>query len=281
MNTLPFSTPKIRRESFADGLTVRIDEQGSGRPLLILHGGGGPQSVAGMAAALSERAHVLVPVHPGFAGEPRPEWFDSVDDLAITYLELLERLNLSDVVVIGSSMGGWIAAEMAVRDTTRLSSIILVDAAGIQVEGHEIVDVFPLAPDELSALSDHNPAAFRIDPTTLSPDRIATIAANFQTLRIYSRGASMHDPKLRRRLGRVKIPVLVVWGESDGVIDPDYGRAYAQSFPNARFQLIPEAGHLPQIEQPERFLKLVWEFMDAIASTQSVAGASEGALISS
>jgi pimeloyl-ACP methyl ester carboxylesterase len=85
----------------------------------------------------------------------------------------------------------------------------------------------------------------------------------------------MHDPKLRRRLGRVTIPALVVWGESDGVVDPDYGRAYAKSLPNARFKLIPEAGHVPQIEQPERLLKLVWEFADSITATPPVAGSFE------
>lgn len=260
MSTLPSSTPTSRRESFASGLTVQIDERGSGRPILVLHGGGGPQSVSGIAEALSEHAHVLVPVHPGFAGEPRPEWFDSVDDLALAYLELLERLDLHDVMVIGFSMGGWIASELAVRDASRLSSIVLVDAVGIQVEGHDIANVFPLTPDELSALSYHNPAAFRIDPATLSPDRVAAMAANFHTLRVYGREPDMYDPKLRRRLGRVRIPALVVWGESDGVVDPDYGRAYAQSFPHASFKLIPEAGHVPQIEQPERLLKLVWEF---------------------
>nr|WP_218032101.1 alpha/beta hydrolase [Dictyobacter kobayashii] len=100
-NLPPFTT---RRETFADGLTIRVDERGSGRPILILHGGGGPQSVAGLAAGLS-KAHVLVPTHPGFEGEPRPEWFDSIDDLALAYLDLLERLDLHDVVVIGSSMG--------------------------------------------------------------------------------------------------------------------------------------------------------------------------------
>ena len=113
----------------------------------------GAQTMMGMVSALSTRAYVLMPTHPGFAGEPRPAWFDSVDDLAITYLDLLEQLDLQDVMVVGSSMGGWIAAEMAVRDTTRLSSIVLVNAAGIQVEGHPIADVFPLTPDELSALS--------------------------------------------------------------------------------------------------------------------------------
>ena len=275
MSSLYPITPQTRIETFDDGLTVRIDEQGSGRPMLVLHGGGGPQTVSGLASALSKRAHVLTPTHPGFAGEPRPEWFNSIDDLAITYLDLLEQHDLRDVMVIGSSMGGWIAAEMAVRDTTRLNSIVLVDAAGIQVEGHPIADVFPLTPNELSALSYHNPAAFRIDPTTLSPERVAAIAANFQALKLYDQGQGMHDLKLRRRLGRVKIPALVVWGESDGIVDPDYGRAYAQSLPNARFKLIAEAGHVPQIEQPERLLTLVWEFADRIKAPPPVAGSFE------
>ena len=275
MSTVPPSPPRTRRESFADGLTVRIDERGSGRPMLVLHGGGGPQTVAGIASALSSRAYVLTPVHPGFAGEPRPEWFDSIGDLALTYLDLLERLDLHEVMVVGFSIGGWIAAELAVRDTTRLSSIVLVDAVGIQVEGHTIANVFSLTPDELLALSFHNPAAFRIDPTTLSPEQVAVTAANFQALKVYDQGQGMGDPKLRRRLARVRIPALVVWGESDGIVDPDYGRAYARSLPNARFTLIPEAGHLPQIEQPERLLTLVWEFADSITATTPVAGSFE------
>lgn len=271
MSTLPPSPPRTRRESFDDGLTLRFDEQGSGRPILVLHGGGGPQTVVGLASALSKRAHVLVPTHPGFAGEPRPEWFDSIDDLAFAYLDLLERLSLRDVLVIGSSMGGWIASAMALRDTTRLSGIVLVDASGIQVDGHPIADVSSLTPDELSALSFHNPAAFRVDPATVSPEQAEARAANFRALYVYDQGQGMGDPKLRRRLSRVTIPILVVWGESDGVIDPDYGRAYAQAFPDARFELIPEAGHLPQLEQPERLLTLVWEFANSITATPTVA----------
>jgi pimeloyl-ACP methyl ester carboxylesterase len=257
-------TPQTRVETFTDGLTLRIDERGSGRPILALHGGGGPQSVASIAATAAQRAHVLTPIHPGFSGQPRPDWFNSVDDLAITYLELLTRLNLRDVIVVGSSMGGWIAAEMAVRNPSRLSGLILIDAAGIQVDGHQIADVSTLTPDQLMALSYHNPAPFRIDPATLRPEQIAERAANFQALAVYSGGPGMNDPKLRRRLRGVTIPVLVVWGASDGVIDPDYGRAYAQAFPNARFHLIPEAGHLPHIEQPERLFTLVWQFIDSL-----------------
>jgi pimeloyl-ACP methyl ester carboxylesterase len=268
MSSLSPITPQTRIEIFADGLSVRIDEQGSGRPMLVLHGGGGPQTVSGLSSALSRRAHVLTPTHPGFAGEPRPEWFDSIDDLAFVYLDLLERLDLSNVLVIGSSIGGWIASAMALRDTRRLSGIVLIDAAGIQVEGHPIADVSSLTPDELSALSFHNPAAFRVDPATVTPEQIEARAANFRALYVYDQGQGMADPKLRRRLRRVRISALVVWGESDRVADPEYGRVYAQSFTDARFQLIPEAGHHPQIEQPERLLALLWEFADSIAATQ-------------
>jgi len=274
MNSVTPNNPQTRIETLTDGLAVRIDEQGSGRPMLILHGGGGPQTVSGLASALSRRAHVLTPTHPGFAGEPRPEWFDSIDDLAFAYLDLLERLDLRDVLVIGSSMGGWIASAMASHDTRRLSGIVLIDAGGIQVEGHPIADVSSLTPDELSAISFHNPTPFRVDPSTVTPEQIEARAANFRALYVYDQGQGMGDPKLRRRLRRVRIPALVVWGESDRVIDPEYGRVYAQSFPDSRFQLIPEAGHLPQIEQPERLLTLVWEFADSIAATR-VAGSFE------
>lgn len=272
MNTLPASI-RTRKESFADGLTVRFDERGnSGRPILILHGGGGPQTVAGLAAALSTHAHVLVPTHPGFAGEPRPEWFNSIDDLAFAYLELLERLNLRDVLVIGSSVGGWIASTMALRDTTHLiSGLVLVNGVGIQVDGHPIPDVSTLAPEKLAVLSFHNPAAFRVDPSSITPEQIVARKANTETLYVYDSERLGGDPKLQRRLRHVKIPVLVAWGESDRVADLEYGRAYAQSFPNARFELIPEAGHLPQIEQPVRLLKLVQEFVDSIPATPSMA----------
>lgn len=259
---------KTRKESFADGLTVRFDErENNGRPILILHGGGGPQTVAGIATGL-DRAHTLLPIHPGFMGEPRPEWFNSIDDLAIAYLELLERLNLRDVLVIGSSVGGWIASTMALRDTAQLiSGLVLINSVGIQVEGHPVPDVSTLTPEELSALSFHNPAAFRVDPSTITPEQIAIRKANTEALYVYDSERLGGDPKLQRRLRQVRIPVLVAWGESDRVADLDYGRAYAQAFPNARFELIPEAGHLPQIEQPERLLTLVRQFAISIRAT--------------
>jgi pimeloyl-ACP methyl ester carboxylesterase len=264
MNILP--SLNTRSVSFADGLTVRVNEGGSGRPILVLHGGAGPQSVTGLAAVLSKKAHVLMPIHPGFEGEHRPDWFDRIDDLALTYLELLERLSLRDVLVIGSSVGGWIASEMAVYNTTRISGIILIDAVGLQVDEYPIADVSMLSPNELLSLSFHNPAAFAVDPSSLSPEQVQARAGNIKTLYVYDQGLNMADPKLRHRLGHVNIPALVVWGESDRVAVPEYGQAYARALPNARFELIREAGHLPQLEQPERLLDLVWEFAESISA---------------
>jgi pimeloyl-ACP methyl ester carboxylesterase len=269
MSTSPTSI-KTRTESFADGLTVRFQERGdTGRPILILHGGGGTQTVLSIAAGL-DKAHVLVPTHPGFEGQPRPEWFNSIDDLAFAYLELLERLNLRDVLVIGSSVGGWIASAMALRDIQqRIGGLVLVNGVGIIVDGHPVPDVSTLAPEKLAALSFYNPAAFRIDPSTITPEQIAGRKANTQTLYVYDSERLGGDPKLQRRLSHVKIPVLLAWGESDGVADLEYGRVYAQSFPNARFEPIPEAGHLPQLEQPERLFDLLRKFS---MSTRTTAG---------
>jgi len=260
MSTLPPSPVSTRRETFVHGLIVRVDERGNGRPILILHGAGGPRSVSRFVEAVAEHAHVFAPTHHGFEGEPRPEWFDSVDDLALVYLDLLKRLDLREVIVIGISFGGWVAAELAARDTTRLCGLILADASGLQVDGYEVSVGFTRTPGQPPSGGNRPPVA---GPTAQSPDQADAQVRNLQTMAVYSQ-KGFSDPKLRRRLARVKIPTLVVWGEDDRIVDPAFGRAYAQALPDARFALIPEAGHFPQVEQPEQFLKRVEEFVQSI-----------------
>ena len=126
-------------------LPLSFTEAGSGRPVLVLHGGGGPATVAGLAARLAGSAHTLTPVHPGWDGAPRPGWLTSVDDLALAYLHLLQDRELSDVLVVGSSLGGQLAAEMAVRDRgRRIGGLVIMGAFGPRLEGHEVR--FPTAP---------------------------------------------------------------------------------------------------------------------------------------
>ena len=244
---------------YTDDPKITIDQQGEGRPVLLLHGGGGPPSMGPLPSALSEDFQVIAPVHPGFAGTPRPDWYDGIDDIALSYLRLLEDRDLRDVLVIGSSVGGWIASEMAAREHQRISGTVLLDAVGISVEGIELADFFSLTPQELIARVFHDPAAAP-DPTQLPQAARDIQAANAATLAVYAREPYMHDPKLRRRLALVPTPVVAIWGESDRIAPEPYGRAYAASFPHGRFELIREAGHLPHLEQPEPVVEAIQRF---------------------
>ena len=246
---------------------VTIDDRGGGRPLLLLHGGGGPQTVAGFAERLAARgaARVITPAHPGFGGTPRPDWLASMAGLAALYHALLERLGLADVTVVGNSIGGWIAAELALLGSPRIRGLVLVDAVGIEVEGHPVTDIFPLSMDELARLSYHDPAAFRIDPAAMTEAQRAGMAANRAALRVYG-GPRMADPDLRARLAAIACPTLVIWGEADRIVDPGYGRAYAAAIPGARFGLLPGTGHLPQLESPEQLMRAICDLAEAPAA---------------
>ena len=237
-----------------------VAEYGSGQPFLLLHGGAGPQSVTGFAEkfAAAHQVRVLVPTHPGFGGTARTEALDSVPGLAALYQALLDRLDLADVTVIGNSIGGWITAEIALLKSPRVSGIVLIDAVGIEVPGHPVADFFALTMDEVFRRTFHNPAPFRIDPTTLPPAAQAVAAGNRAAIATYA-GSAMADPDLRGRLGTLEIPTLVLWGESDGIVDLDYGRAYAAAIPLARFQLLPETGHSPQLETPDLVIRAIWD----------------------
>jgi pimeloyl-ACP methyl ester carboxylesterase len=242
-------------------VNVTFTDAGEGRPFLLLHGGGGPQTVAGFAAALATAARVITPVHPGFNGTPRPDGLTTMQGLAATYEALLAALDLRDVIVVGNSIGGWIVAELALRGSDRVRGQVLVDAVGLEVEGHPVADFFSLTMAQVADLSYFEPDAFRIDPAALPPEQQAVMAANRATLERYA-GRGMADPTLRGRLAAVAAPTLVVWGEADRIADPDYGRAYAAAIPGARFHLMTGTGHLPQLETPDALLEVVAAFAD-------------------
>jgi pimeloyl-ACP methyl ester carboxylesterase len=241
---------------------VSFTEYGTGTPILLLHGGGGPQTVTGWGAALGDTGigRVIVPVHPGFDGTDRPAALSTVGDLAALYAALLGELALEDVTVVGNSIGGWIAAELAVLGSKRVRGYVLVDAVGIEVPGHPVVDFFSLTPAEIAAHSYHDPARFGLDPAALSPEARERLAANRATLQVYG-GTTMVDPSLAGRLAAVDRPTLVLWGDADRIADADYGRALAAAVPGARFELLARTGHLPQIETPDQLTAVVRRFV--------------------
>lgn len=245
----------------AQTITPSFDDRGEGRAYLLLHGGGGPQTVAGFAALLAAEGRVITPTHPGFGGTTRPDTLDSVAGLAALYRDLLDELDLKEVTVVGNSIGGWIAAELALLHSPRVSGFVLVNAVGIDVPGSPVTDISGLSPDELSRLSFHDPAPFRIDPSSFTPQQAAVMAANRQALNVYAGGGpASTDASLRGRLAGVTTPTLVLWGESDDIVTPVYGRAFAEAVPGAEFHLLPGAGHLPQIETPQQLLSHMREF---------------------
>lgn len=246
---------------------VTYTDSGTGQPVLLLHGGAGPFSVAGFATLMSAADYrVIVPVHPGFDGTPRPAGLSSIAGVAAVYADLLRDLDLTDVCVIGNSIGGWIAAELALADSAaagrRVSSAVLVDAAGLQLDTAPVPDFFTLTLDQVAELSYFNPDAFRINPAALPPGRAAAMTANRAALLEYA-GTAMADPGLRRRLSATATPVLVVWGAADRMIPVEHGQAYADAIPGAQLRLITRAGHLPQLETPDELLALVRDFTAA------------------
>jgi len=234
----------------AGGTPVTVEDRDRTRSFLLLHGGGGPRTMSGFADLLADRTHsrVLLPTHPGFAGTPRPDGLRSTRDLAAVYVELIERLDLADVTLIGNSFGGWLAAEIALLGSERVGRAVLVDAVGAEVPGHPVTDVSGLSPAEITAISWHDPAKAPVPPAgTAAP------APDLRALLAYT-GARMADATLLGRLKELDLPVHVVWGESDGIVDPYHGRGYAAAIPGASFTLLPGTGHLPQLETPEALL---------------------------
>ncbi|GAB2807170.1 alpha/beta hydrolase [Actinoallomurus bryophytorum] len=238
---------------------ITVQDRDRTRPFLLLHGGGGVQTMAGFADLLAERTHsrVLLPTHPGFGGTRKAEGLTGVPELARAYVTMLEQLDLTDVTVIGNSFGGWLAAEIALQESPRVSGAVIIDGVGIQVEGHPMTDVRGMSPAELRSYSFHDPSKAPGPPSTggtgPSPDVQALIG--------YA-GPAMSDPALADRLGGLDLPVHVLWGQSDGIVDPDYGKAYAAAIPMSTFTLLPRTGHMPQVETPEELLGALLDLGD-------------------
>ncbi|MEU9169096.1 alpha/beta fold hydrolase [Streptomyces sp. NPDC048420] len=244
-------------------LTVTASGPATGRPVLVLHGGGGPATVAPIAEHFARTAPTLLPTHPGWNGTPRPENLARVTDLAGAYLRLLRERRLSDVLVVGSSLGGWIGAELAAADPDGLiSGLVLMNSVGIEVDGEPVRDFFSLDARGLAEYAYHDSERFYADPASLPAERLALVQGNMAALRVFSGGPAMSDPTLRARLAAVTVPTLVLWGESDRITTPAYGKEYAASFPVARFEVVAEAGHLPHLERPERTFALLDDFAE-------------------
>jgi pimeloyl-ACP methyl ester carboxylesterase len=247
-------------------VSLELLTAGDGPPLLFLHGGDYFAQHREFFDRLTRRWRVVVPRHPGFGNSERPNGFRTVHDLAYLYLDLLERQDLRNVILVGSSFGGWIALEMCVRRLERIDRLVLLDSVGIKFGGREerdIADIYALSSEELLRRTFFDPVRMVPDYARLSDDELGVVARDRQATALYGWRPYMHNPGLRQWLHRVQVPALVIWGENDGIVTPDYGQKLCRSLPNARFEAIHEAGHYPQIERPDEVADTIDHFVRA------------------
>src|SRR5438132_749826 len=236
-----------------NGISVETVIAGTGPPLLFLHGGDYVAQNRAFLDRLARRFRVVAPRHPGFGTTPRPAWFRSIHDIAYLYLDLIDRLDLRDAMLVGSSFGGWVALEIAVRSPARIGRLVVIDSLGLKFGGREerdIADLYALPADEVLRRSFTDPARFVPDYATLDDAELQAIAHDREATALYGWKPYMHNPALARWLHRIAVPSLVLWGAKDGIVVPAYGEKLAAALPNSRFERIAGAAHYPQIEQP-------------------------------
>lgn len=260
MADAPASAERLKVQDIA----LDVVRRGAGQPILALHGMQPIDPAAHFLDLLAKHAEIIAPSHPGFGDSPRPADFDTVYDLVHLYLSLLESMPQPKVTLLGFSFGGWLAAEIAATCCHRVERLILVDPLGIKLSDREtpdILDVFNTHPNTVREREWHDPVRFAPDFNTWEDAALVRYARGRDALSLYGWKDYMYNPQLKRWLGRIAVPTLVLWGGSDRIVTPEYGRAYAGLIPGARFSLIDAAGHHPEIEQSQAFADRVISFI--------------------
>jgi pimeloyl-ACP methyl ester carboxylesterase len=246
------------------GCRVSVQRAGAGAPLLYLHGARGAARWLPFMAALARHFEVIAPEHPGFGRSDTPAWLDNVGDLAYFYLDFLAALGLDRVNLVGSSLGGWIAAELAVRDQGRLGTLTLSAPAGIHVKGVQKGDVFLWSREQLARnlFADPRLAEAMLAERPSEEEQDLQLK-NGLTVAKLGWQPRFYNPDLAKWLHRITVPTLVLWGDADKVIPPAYGPAFRALIPGASLQVVAECGHLPQIEKPDAFVAAVTRFIQS------------------
>jgi pimeloyl-ACP methyl ester carboxylesterase len=244
-------------------VTVKLHRAGRGPTVLFLHGAGGVPQWLPFFDAMAERYELLVPEHPGFGGSDDPSWIRSMADLAMFYLDLLEEARLDRIHVIGNSLGGWLAAEILIRDRSRFRSLVQLAPAGISVKGVSCGDNFIWGPEEAVRNLYHDQAfADRVLALTPSEAQIDLMLKNRFTVAKFGWQPRWFNPDLEKWLHRIKLPALVVWGDDDKIIPPAYAALWHERLPDAGLVMVDGCGHLPHVEQSALVARHVLDFLE-------------------
>lgn len=246
-----------------DMFNAEVFEIGRGDPVLYLHGiwDRGPNE---FLEAMSDRFRITVPSHPGFGGSTGEENLTDIHDLVYYYLDLLDELGLQEIPLVGHSLGGMIAAELAAVQPDRFTKLVLISALGLWNENRPLIDFFAVSPDELAAAvySDSGlRESFDVEPE----DQQAKIEYTLDKAKARAAAARFLWPipnkGLHKRIHRIAAPTLLVWGESDGIVPTHYGQDFEARIANASMEVIEGAAHLVHLEQPGKVGELVAGFI--------------------
>jgi pimeloyl-ACP methyl ester carboxylesterase len=251
---------------------IQLRRGGTGPALVYLHSANGEGEGLWLLDLLAQRFDVVAPMFPGFGESEGLDEIDDMEDATFHLLDLFERVGVDRPIVVGSSLGGWMAAELATRYPDRVERLVLVNPAGLYLEGAEIKDIFgrkieEMVPD-LYDDQQHPMAQLMLQFAALAADRDAELPFEmvkpvFQTMAATAKlgwDPYLHNPKLRKRLWRVSAPTLVVRGAHDTLIPEQHARTYAAEIPGARYQEIGDAAHMVMIERPEALAGAIAEF---------------------
>lgn len=245
--------------------SIRLARMGRGRPLLFLHGAGGFNPKLSFLSALAEHYEVIMPEHPGFGTSDDPPALRTVADYALFYLELLETLDLKNAHVVANSLGGWLAAEIAIRDRSRIASLSLLAPAGLKVKGLRPGDTFIWNEEEsVRNLYYDQTFADLVLAATLSDQEIDAKVKNRYTVAKLAWQPRWCDPDLEKWLHRIRVPVQLVWGACDRVFPAEYAPHWRALLPDARLHIIENCGHLPHVEKSAETAECILAFVRGI-----------------
>ncbi len=248
----------------AGGRRARVLESGAGHGLVWLHDTLGNRWSPGQQRLAERGYRVVAPSLPGVDDSATLDGIDGPEDVVFWLLDVLPALQLEHVALLGCGLGGWMAAEFAVRYPHQIERLVLVDAYGLRVDGALAEDEFALTRPMLRPLLFADPTgevALELLPDVDPPDR-AEAMLHARTAAARLAWQFPYDRKLRGRLSRAHVPTLVTWGEHDRLVPSRHGEAYVAGLPNARLAMVPGAGHYPYYEAPSEFAAAVGGFLD-------------------
>jgi pimeloyl-ACP methyl ester carboxylesterase len=226
-----------------------------------LHGARGLPGWLPFLEKLAQKHDVMAPDHPGYGHSDHPDWLEEIGDLALFYLEFTKALDLNDLHLVGHSMGGWIALEMAIRSTERIGTLTLISSGGLRIKGLPSPDIFAMDREEALPLFFHEAATIaRALEHQPSRDEELILTRNLVTAARLAWHPRFFNPKLRKWLRRIDVPTHIVWGDSDRIQSPAYAHELNQAIAGSRVTIIPDAGHMMHIEKPDAVAAAVMSF---------------------